>query len=73
MTKYFENQWILTNMSADEDRSDTESPVGPVRGPSEPIHGYVNLPQKLKIEENEDMQGMQGMPPPLVAKKDRSR
>ena len=58
-----------------EDRSDTESPVGPV--PGEPLHGYVNLPQNERHEDDQDGDESDptnnSLPPPLLAKKDRSR
>ena len=58
-----------------EDRSDTESPVGPV--PGEPLHGYVNLPTNERHEEDQDGDESDptnnSLPPPLLAKKDRSR
>ncbi len=52
------------------DRSDTESPVGPVKEcvNGEPLHGYVNLPQDQEQDEEEVTK-----PPLLVAKKERSR
>ena len=55
---------------SDQDRSDTESPMGPVTG-GEPLHGYVNLPQNQRqAEQNEDEEANI---PPLLAKKERSR
>ena len=54
---------------SEEGRSDTESPVGP-KEPLEPTHGYVNLPTN-DSKQNSDEEPE--VPPPLVAKKDRSR
>ena len=55
---------------SEEGRSDTESPVGPVE-PSEPSHGYVNLPtHHEKQNSNSDEENQ--VPPPL-ARKERSR
>ena len=59
-----------------EDRSDSESSIGPVSG--EPLHGYVNLPQNQgqsdpDLESEEVESNGNSLPPPLVAKKDRSR
>ena len=53
---------------SEEGRSDTESPVGPVE-PSEPSHGYVNLPTH---HEKQNSHSDEEVPPPL-AKKERSR
>ena len=50
-----------------EERSDTESPVGPVKS-NNPAHSYVNLPQN-----GQDVHSDTETPPPLVAKKERSR
>ena len=59
-----------------EDRSDSESSIGPVSG--EPLHGYVNLPQNQgqsdpDLESEEVESNGNSLPLPLVAKKDRSR
>ena len=62
----------MLKMSNEEDRSDTESPVGPVREPDEPLHGYVNLPQNLK-DQSEEMNEHESVVPPPLAKKERSR
>ena len=50
-----------------QERSDTESPVGPVKS-NNPGHSYVNLPQN-----GQDAHSDNETPPPLVAKKERSR
>ena len=64
------------NSIMSEDRSDSESSIGPVSG--EPLHGYVNLPQNQgqsdpDLESEEVESNGNSLPPPLVAKKDRSR
>ena len=53
---------------SEEGRSDTESPVGPVE-PSEPTHGYVNLPTN-DSKQNSDEESTEV---PIVPKKERSR
>ena len=53
-----------------EERSETESPVGPVKiNNSNPGHSYVNLLHNNGQEVHSDNE----TPPPLVAKKERSR
>ena len=52
-----------------EERSDTESPVGPVKtNNSNPGHSYVNL-----LHNGQEVHSDNETPPPLVAKKERSR
>ena len=56
--------------TTEENRSDTESPVGPVKtNHSNPGHSYVNLLHNNGQEVHSDNE----TPPPLVAKKERSR
>ena len=50
-----------------QERSDTESPVGPVKS-NNPGYSYVNLPKN-----GQDAHSDNETPPPLVAKKERSR
>lgn len=53
----------------DDDRSDTDSPVGPVvKDAQDDLHGYVNLPQ-----DEDEMSEETSCKPPLLAKKERSR
>ena len=52
-----------------EERSETESPVGPVKiNNSNPGHSYVNL-----LHNGQEVHSDNETPPPLVAKKERSR
>lgn len=58
----------------DDDRSDTDSPVGPVvKDGQDELHGYVNLPQNGEEDDDELSGEQQSKPPPLMAKKERSR
>ena len=55
--------------TTEENRSDTESPVGPVKtNNSNPGHSYVNL-----LHNGQEVHSDNETPPPLVAKKERSR
>ena len=57
-------QFSATKMSTEE-RSDTESPVGPKKS-SSASHSYVNMSHEHNNNSSE-------IPPPLAAKKERSR
>ena len=61
---------------SEEDRSDTESPMGPVENQEEeePLHGYVNVPpEDMHVDRDQQETSEQDEFPPLLGKKERSR